>query len=74
MSTNDKPSELDALRYSAYATLIFFIVSSPFVLQIAKKIIGTYAVNPEGYITFGFLIFRALIFFAIIYGMMHLKL
>ena len=70
----DKPSELDALRYSAYATLVFFIVSSPFVLQFAQKLVGTYAVNVNGNATMVFLIFRALVFMAIIYGMMHLKL
>ena len=70
----DKPSELDALRYSAYSALVFYIVSAPFMIEIAKKIIGTYAVNTSGYPTYGFLIFRALVFFGIIYGMMHLKL
>ena len=70
----DKPSELDALRYSAYSALVFFIVSSPFILHIAQRLVGTYAVNVNGYATMGFLIFRALVFFAIIYGMMHLKL
>ena len=70
----DKPSELDALRYSAYSALVFFIVSSPFILQLAQKLVGTYAVNVNGNVTMVFLIFRALVFLAIIYGMMHLKL
>ena len=74
MSKSSKPSELDALRYSAYSALVFFIVSSPFLLGLAKRVVGTYAVNSNGYATLSFLIFRALIFFAIIYGMMHLKL
>ena len=56
---SNKPSELDALRYSAYSALVFYIVSAPFVIQIAKKIIGTYAVNVSGYPTYGFLIFRS---------------
>lgn len=71
---SDKPSELDALRYSAYSALVFFIVSSPFFLNIAKNMIGTYAINTNGYATLLFQIIRALVFFGIIYGMMHLKL
>lgn len=67
------PSELDALRYSAYSTLVFFIVSSPFVLGIGQKLMGTYAINENGYATLLFLILRALIFGAIVFGMMHIR-
>jgi hypothetical protein len=34
---------------------------------------GSYAVNENGYVTVTFLIIRALIFGAIIFGMMHIR-
>jgi hypothetical protein len=75
MPQERQPSATDKIRYSAYSAIVFFIVSSPLLYTVVQALLGkviTIAVN--GKPTLAGLIVHSVVFFAIILGMMHLKI
>jgi hypothetical protein len=73
MAEDRKVTELDKLRYSVYSTIVFYILADPFVMNLLKKVFGNFIVRVDGSPSVWYLIGRALVFLAIIYGMMHIN-
>lgn len=75
MSPDTHRSDLAKIKYSLYSAILFAVISSPPTYKLVQSLLGrlaTVAVN--GKPTPAGVAVHSLVFFAIIYGLMHLPI
>jgi len=69
-------TELDKARYSLYSTIVFLIIASPFMFKLVNAILGSIVpiASPSGCPTTAGLLLHSIVFFLIVFGLMHLHI